>query len=112
LIYKIEVYVKNEEIPVRTGFVRGPIDHHCLDKDIFKTEKVMPEADRLALEVVNEFAKEKGVLVDVCNVSTLGGRLKANIKRIGKTPVVIVGKDRIEGEQSSELLKNKLKSYF
>jgi len=111
MIDKIEVYVRNEEVSVQTVFVRGPVDHPCLDKKTLETKRVMPETDRLALDVVNEFAKEKGLQVRVCDVSTVTGRLKARFKGVNKTPVVVIGKDRIEGEQASDL-KSKLESYF
>lgn len=112
MIDKIKVYVRNEEAPVGTGFVRGPPDHPCLDVNIVKTERVIPETDRLALEVVNEFAREKGLQVEVCDVSTLKGKLKASLRGINKTPVVLIGKGRIEGEHDLELLRTKLESYF
>ena len=107
---KIEVYIRNKEVPVRRTFVRGPSDHPCLDTESLIHERIMPDVDRLALEVVNNFAKEKGLQVEVCDVSTFKGKLKASVKGIDKTPTIIIGKSRIEGELASELLRSKLES--
>jgi hypothetical protein len=107
---KIEVYIRNKEVPVKRTFVRGPSDHPCLDTESLIYERIMPDVDRLALEVVNNFAKEKGLQVEVCNVSTFKGKLKASLKGIDKTPTIIIGKSRIEGELASELLRSKLES--
>jgi hypothetical protein len=112
MVEKIEVYIRSAEVPVQAVFVRGPVDHPCLDENVVKTERVISEADRRALEVVNEFAREKGLKVEICNVETFGGKLKAGVKRISKTPVVIVGQSRIEGEHSSAQLKSKLTQCF
>lgn len=112
MIEKIEVYIRNAEVPVRAGFVRGPVDHPCLDANVVKIERVISEADRRALEVVNEFAREKDLQVEICDVETFRGRLKAGVKGVSKTPVVIVGQSRIEGEHSSAQLKSKLKQCF
>jgi hypothetical protein len=107
---KIEVYIRNKEVPVQRTFVRGPSDHPCLDKENLIYERIMPDVDRLTLEVVNNFAKEKGLQVEVCDVSTFKGKLKASVKGIDKTPTIIIGKSRIEGELASELLRSKLES--
>lgn len=51
---KIEVYVKNEEVVTGRAMIGRPIaDHWCTARDTLKTEKVMPEPDRITLEVVN-----------------------------------------------------------
>ena len=105
---KIEVYIRNKEVPVQRTFVRGPPDHPCLDKESLIYERIMPDVDWLALEVVNDFAKEKDLQVEVCDVSTFKGKLKASLKGIDKTPTIIIGKSRIEGD--SELLRSKLES--
>ncbi|NWG11467.1 hypothetical protein HXY33_06970, partial [Candidatus Bathyarchaeota archaeon] len=70
MIGKIEVYVKNEEVVIDDAYVGRPMgDHWCTFKETLKTEKVMSEADRLALKVVNELAKERGLEVEVYDVS-------------------------------------------
>jgi 5,10-methylene-tetrahydrofolate dehydrogenase/methenyl tetrahydrofolate cyclohydrolase len=114
VINKIEVYVRKEKTLVGQ-YVSEPLSdgvmkHYCFSKKVLEYEKAMPEADKLALEVVNKFAEAKSLKVEVLDVSTLKGKLKASFKGIRKTPVVIVGRSRIEGEQTSKLLKSKLES--
>jgi hypothetical protein len=118
----IEVYIRLRKLKVgKAVYVGAPSDgiyfiaestHYCMDKEKFKNEELIPEADVLALKVVSEFAKEKGLLLKICNVSTFKGRMKAYLKRINKTPLVIIGKSRIDGEYVPELLKSKLESCF
>lgn len=117
MVDKIEVYIRNEEVVTGQAIIGRPMSdgvsmHYCTAKETLKTEKVMSEASRLALEVANEFAKEKGLNVEVYDVSTFKGKLKAILRGIKTTPAIIIGKARIEGEHSSELLKSKLKSHF
>jgi hypothetical protein len=116
MIDKIEVYIKNEKVIVGQRVTEpisdGVMKHMCFSKKILDTEKVMPEAEKLALDVVNEFASEKGLNVAVYDVSTFKGKLKARLKGIKTTPTIIIGKVKIEGEHTSELLKSKLGALF
>jgi hypothetical protein len=117
MIDKIEVYVRNEEVVTGQTIIGRPMSdglttHYCTAKEALKTERVMPEADRLTLAVVYDFANAKELKVEVHDVTTFKGKLKASLKGIKTTPTIIIGKLRIEGEQSSELLKSKLESYF
>jgi len=116
MIDKIEVYIKTEKIitgqRVTEPISDGVMKHYCLSKKLLETEKVTPEADKLTLEVVNAFANEKGLDVEVCDMSTPKGKLKAMLKGIKTTPAIIIGELRIEGEHVSEPLKNKLEHYF
>lgn len=103
---KIEIHIRNEKVivgqriiePVSDGIVR----HQCLSKKVLGTEKIMTEADKLALETVNEFAEEKGLLVKVYDVLSYKGRLRAILRGIRRTPTVLIGKGRIEGVLSSD----------
>lgn len=110
---KIEVYIRREEVATCEA-VGGKVvgEHGCTVIRGVKTEKMMPEADRETLEMVNQFANEKGLSVEVCNLGTLVGRLKARRKGITKTPAVIIGSCRIEGEYPSEMLRSKLESHL
>ncbi|MGB9693405.1 MAG: hypothetical protein ACPLYF_01025 [Fervidobacterium sp.] len=96
---KVVVFVKNEEVVVGKTVIGFPIPEHgmCSWKDTVKTEKVMSEADRIALEVVNEVAREKGVKVEVIDVSTFLGKLKAKRAGVKETPTIIIGENKIEG---------------
>lgn len=109
MIRKIEVYIKNEEVATGAAYIGRPIaDHWCTFKETLKTEKVILEADKRALEIVNEIVKEKGLKVKVCNVSSFRGKLKAKSKGITKTPCIIVGEKKIEGIPEREQILNLL----
>jgi hypothetical protein len=107
---KIEVYIKNESVVISQGIIRPVADHGCTDGMTGKTEKVMLEGDRSALNVAKEFANERGLNVVVYDVHTFKGRLKAMLNGVSKTPTIIVGTSRIEGDLASDLLKSKLQS--
>jgi protein-disulfide isomerase len=62
----------------------------------------MPEADRLALEIVREIAKEKGIKVEVFDISSFKGKLKAKFASVKETPTIVVGNRKIEGIPDKE----------
>jgi hypothetical protein len=107
---KIEVYIRNEVGFISQGIMRPVADHWCSDAPIGKYEKIVPEKDRVVLAAAEAFASEKGLQVDVCDVATLTGKLKAKLRGIKETPTIIIGKRRIEGELSYEQLKNQLEA--
>jgi hypothetical protein len=105
---RIEVYIKNENVVISQGIIRPLVDHGCTDGMTGKTEKVMPESDRLVLDALMEFANERELDVVVHDVHTFKGRLKAMLNGVSKTPTIVIGKLRIEGELAPELLRSKL----
>lgn len=107
---KIEVYIKNEDVVVSQGIIRPVVDHACTDGMTGKTERIVSVSDRLALDVAEAFANERGLILEVHDVHTFRGRLKALLKGVSKTPTIIVGNSRIEGDLTSGLLKSKLES--
>jgi hypothetical protein len=107
---RIEIYIKNEKVAVPVGFVRPVIDHPCLDRNISRVQRILSENDRLALEFTEQFANDKGLPVQVYDVHTFKGKLKAWLKGIRTTPTIIIGTSRIEGELTPEQLKCKLQS--
>jgi hypothetical protein len=113
---KIEVYVKREKKLVgqyaSEPISDGVMTHSCLSKKMLEYEKALPEADKQALELVNEFADRKGLLVEVFDVSTLKGKLKAAARGIGRTPAVVVGQERIEVQSDPDQLMEKLETRF
>ncbi|MEM2975731.1 MAG: thioredoxin family protein [Candidatus Bathyarchaeia archaeon] len=85
-----------------------PIPDHgmCSWKDTLKTERVMLEADKIALEVVREVAREKNVRVEVIDVSTFRGKLRAKSVGIKETPTIMIGGNKIEGiPEKEQILK-------
>jgi hypothetical protein len=104
---KVEVYIKREEVVVGQTVIGRPImDHWCTAKDTLKTEKVIPEDDRIALEIVREVAKERNVRVEVIDISSFRGMLKAKSVGVNKTPTIVIGKNKIEGvPERGQILK-------
>ncbi|NWF86512.1 hypothetical protein HXY32_01655 [Candidatus Bathyarchaeota archaeon] len=103
MICKIEVYIRNEEVVTGDAYIGRPVaDHWCTFKETLKTEKVISEVDRRALEIVNEIAKERGLKVEVFNVSSFRGKLKAKLKGITKMPTIIIDGRKIEGIPEKE----------
>lgn len=113
---KIKVYIRNEEVvtgeavygKVTAQHGAGTINPRISVVRGVKTEKVVPEADRTALAVVKRFTDDKGLQVEICSLGTFTGRLKARQKGVKMTPTIVIGKFRIEGELTPELLRSKL----
>jgi hypothetical protein len=74
---------------------------------VTECEDVLPEADRQMLEIVEQLADESDAHLRIYDVSTLVGRLRAAQRGVRKTPVVIIGKERIE-DINIDVLKSKL----
>jgi glutaredoxin len=70
----------------------------------------MPQSDELALKCAREFADSKGIPVEVCDINTFGGRIKAWMKGVNTSPTIIVGNSRVQGEFTQEQLRSKLQS--
>ena len=79
-------------------------------KGNFKNGKVISEAERRILEMMEKFASEKGLRLEVFDISSFKGRLKAWMKGVKVTPTIIVGDKKIEGEHSLKILRNELQS--
>jgi len=111
---QIEVFVKKKKSvsrqyvtpPVSDGYVH----HGCMSKQVTEYDEALPEADKTVLEIANQFASERDIQVRVYDVSTFAGRLKAMLKRVRKTPTVIIGKEKID-DVTPELLRTELQSY-
>ena len=113
---KIEVYVRTRKIIVGQ-YATGPVsdgmaDHWCFARKNLQKEKTMSESEKQAVEVVSEFAKERDLQVEVCDVSTFKGKLKASANGIVETPTIRIGNNRMTGEKTSHELRSKLESYF
>jgi hypothetical protein len=113
----IEVYIKTEQAIISQAVIGRPMSdgvttHYCTVRETAKEEKAMSEADRLALEVMKDFADSKGARLEVCDVSTFRGKLRARLKGIKTTPAIVIGRARIEGDQVSKLSRSTLESCF
>jgi len=115
MVVKIELYIKNEEVITGETIIGHPISdgamtHWCTAKETLKTQKVMPQADKVALEVANEFAKENRLRIEVYDITSFKGKLKATRRGVKTTPTLILDNQKIEGEQTPESLRNMLKT--
>jgi protein-disulfide isomerase len=72
----------------------------------------MSEGDEEVLNCAREFAYEEGLSIEVVDVSTSRGRVKARMRGVKVTPTIIIGKHKIEGRTSPEQLRNKLKNAY
>jgi hypothetical protein len=71
-------------------------------------ERVLPDADRQALDIVKEIAKNRNLQVVIYDVSTFKGRFIAALKGVKRTPTIIIGKQKIEEVPNKEQLLNML----
>lgn len=115
MLETIEVYIRAEEVLTNEATTGAPLfdgvtTHYCTMKQTAKKEKIIPEADGWALEIVREFAASKGMHLEVWDVSTLKGKLKAKAEGIKTIPTMLVGGFRLEGEQFSRVTKETLES--
>ncbi len=108
----IEVYVKNEYVPVQTDYSSFATDHAACRGTIykeesyqkFKTKKVIAPTDTKALETIEKIAKQNDLILKVYNISTFKGRLKALSRGIKLTPTIVVGTHKITGVPKREEL--------
>jgi glutaredoxin len=106
---KIEIFIRNDEVLLQPTQLGRPIEgHYCTVHDTFKTERVVSETDKRALEIVEGFARERGLRVDVFDISTLRGKTRAYLKNVRRTPTIIIGESRIESEEDLKQLESKL----
>jgi hypothetical protein len=103
----IEVYITNKEVVTQTALEGKPLAaagtvHYCSVKEIMKTEKTISEEEKTALSLVETLARERNLKVQVVNVSSLKGKLKARIKGVKSTPTIIVGNQRMVGVPKRE----------
>jgi len=104
----IEVYVKNSEVPVgiEHGYYLISPGHECTRTPVTAAvmEKVLPEADRNVLELLQVIAQQKQLKVRVYNISTLRGKLRAQLRGVKKTPTIIFRDHRIDDAITKEKL--------
>lgn len=113
---KIEIYVKTQKqligqhhsVPVSDGVMI----HSCLSKKMLEYEKTLPEQEKRVVDLVNNFADKRGLIIEIVDVSTYKGKLRAAMKGIGKTPTVLAGQERIETQRGLQQLESLLESHF
>lgn len=73
----------------------------------FQASRALLEDDLKAFEIVQEIARERNWEVEVCDLSSFTGKIKACLKGISQTPVVVFNDHRIEGVPNKEQLMSR-----
>jgi len=111
---KVELYVRSEkQLSPTTHQESGTCEHTATGqvevfrphgKLKFEQTKTLRESDKRALEIVGAIAKEKGWRVEVVDLSSYMGKMKASLKGVRSTPVMFIGGQKIEGVPTREQL--------
>jgi hypothetical protein len=109
----IEVYVKNrKELTISECRVLVDEGHAACAGSApgitCKEESVLSDIDKQVIKTAKAIAKEKGMKVKVYNLSTTLGKLKARFKGVEKSPTILVGDKRIDGEIDRDSVLNAL----
>ena len=110
----IEIYVITKEVVTQTSLEGRPLPgagdvHYCSVKEISKTEKIISEPEKTALALVHDFAREYDLEIQVIDVASLKGKLRARQKGINSTPTIVVGKNRLIGVPKKDELETLLR---
>jgi glutaredoxin len=73
-------------------------------------EKTLPQPDKQILEFMNTYCEQKELPIEIIDLSTLKGRLKAKINGITKTPTITIDQKQIETQPDLDTLKQKLET--
>lgn len=103
----IEVYITNREVITQTGLEGRPLAagdgvHYCSVKEISKTERIVPDEDKAALQLVKTLVAKKGFKIQVIDIANLKGKIRARLKGVKTTPTIIVGNNRLVGVPEKE----------
>jgi hypothetical protein len=100
----VEVYVRREEKldPPPGGSYADYDAHPCLEK--YYMRKTLPPDLEQAIKALAVAAKEKGLCLKIYDVSTTVGRLRARVKGIKTTPVLVANGRKIGGIPTIEEL--------
>lgn len=90
----------------------GVTTHYCTVVETAKTGRAYFEEDQLVLDAMKNNAELDQFAVEIVDISTLKGRLRALSKGVKETPTVIVDGIKIEGYEALELVKNRPPSYL
>jgi len=111
---KIELYVRSaKQLAPHMYEARTTCEHTASGQvDLFRPQsklefqasRALLENDLKAFEIVQEIARERNWKVEVCDLSSFAGKIRACLKGINHTPVVILNNHRIEGVPNKEQL--------
>jgi hypothetical protein len=106
----IEVYVNVKEVITQTSLEGRPITgasdvHYCSVKEISKTEKIISEEEKAALRLVETLCEDKDIKIQIVNVASLKGKLKARRRGVKSTPTIVAGNKHLVGVPKREEFK-------
>lgn len=102
MVRTVEVYIVSKEVITRTNLEGkltdsgGGVTHYCT-REISKTEKIISDEDKAALQLVNALAAKRNFKVQVIDIASFKGEIKAKLKGVKATPTIIVGNNRLTG---------------
>ena len=82
---KIEVFVRNEEVPVRKVQVKGVCRHLCDAYETFKTERTLNEDSKRVLKEARKKAEDLKAEIIIYDIATFKGKLVARLREV-KSP--------------------------
>jgi len=109
----IEVFIRNTKVPAGTfqTYEFSTPGHQCTKKPIIAPilESVLPEKHKQAVEIAERVAKEKGMKLKICDLSTRMGKMRALLKGVKETPTIIIENHKISEEIAERQLLSLLK---
>jgi len=113
---KIEIYIKTEKKLAGQYFSPpvsdGVMIHTCLSKKMLEYEKTLPQAEKQILEFMNNYCERKELPIEIIDLSTLKGNLKAKMKGITKTPTIAIDQEQIEAPANLDTLEQELEAHL
>jgi len=102
VVKTIEVYIMNKEVITQTAIEGRPLAagggvHYCTVKEVAKTEKIVSNEDKAAIQLVEALVAGKGLKIRIIDMASFKGKVKARLKGVKTTPIIIVGNNRIVG---------------
>ena len=106
----IQVYVKGEQkLTAENALVYVESGHSCSGTKsalTCKKEHVLPESHKEVISIARKMAEERGMKLQVFDVSLGRGRLRARLAGVSETPAIIVRNQRITEEITEEKLSS------
>jgi len=104
---KMTVFVRRETV----AFTPEPgVSHPCWPgyKTVTGSMSYMPYEDEELLELAKRLSDEYGLELEVINMNSLRGKLKAKLAGVKKAPAVRIGDKVLDGTLSEEELRKAL----
>ena len=108
MVETLQVYVKGEQkLAAENALVFAETGHPCSgtkSATTLRKEQVLPESHRQVINIARKVAEEKGMKLQIYDVSSKKGRLRALLASVNETPTMIVRNQRITENITGEKL--------